>query len=252
MKTILFQGDSITDANRFREEGHDFCSGHGYVTMVQALIGCDDPGKYTFFNRGIGGDKITNIIERRNRDIVHLEPDYMSILVGVNDVWAGITRNDGTSAELYELLYDSLIREVTAALPKLKIAIMEPFILRSPAQEAYYGELQSGIRARAAAAERIARKYRLPFVLESRENESFYPEFRSGVCARAEAAKRIAEKYRLTFLPLQIKFDLAAKKTGDTSHWLRDGVHPTPAGHKLIAEEWYKNFYQRIIKGDLS
>ena len=216
MKTILFQGDSITDANRFREEDHDFCSGHGYVTMVQALIGCDDPGKYTFFNRGIGGDKITNIIERRNRDIVHLEPDYMSILVGVNDVWAGITRNDGTSAELYELLYDSLIREITAALPKLKIAIMEPF------------------------------------VLESRENESFYPEFRSGVCACAEAAKRIAEKYRLTFLPLQIKFDLAAKKTGDTSHWLRDGVHPTPAGHKLIAEEWYKNFYQRIIKGDLS
>ncbi len=212
MKTILFQGDSITDANRSADEKSIFCMGHGYATMTAAMIGCDCPGQYAFFNRGVSGDKIVNILERRNRDIINLKPDYMSILVGVNDVGMEIKDSDGTSADLYELCYDVIIGEALAALPELKIAIMEPFILRNPAQEAYYGELQSGIRARAAAAERIARKY------------------------------------RLTFLPLQSKFDEAAERSGDPAHWLYDGVHPTPAGHKLIAEEWYEKFYQTTIK----
>lgn len=216
MKKILFQGDSITDANRLRDEGFDFCTGHGYSTMVAAKIAFNAPGKFEFVNRGIGGDRVANLIERLNRDIINQRPDYMSILIGVNDVWAGIRFSDGTPAGLYETLYDCVIDESLKTLPDLKIAVLEPFVLKHES------------------------------------NEEYYEEFRSGVRARAAAAKRVAEKYNLTFIPLQAKLDAASEKTGDTSHWLRDGVHPTPAGHLLIADEWYEKFYKPVIEEDLA
>ena len=51
----------------------------------------------------------------------------------------------------------------------------------------------------------------------------------------------IAEKYDLTFIPLQEKFDEAAK-LGDNSCWFYDGIHPTAAGHMVIKKEWMKAF----------
>ena len=68
-----------------------------------------------------------------------------------------------------------------------------------------------------------------------------YVAFRHETEKRAAAAKRVAEKYGLTFLPLQKLLDDAAEKT-TPSYWLSDGVHPTEAGHALIAEEWKKAF----------
>ena len=59
----------------------------------------------------------------------------------------------------------------------------------------------------------------------------------------AEKAKEIAEKYHLAFIPLQDKFDEAAKLAPNT-YWLRDGVHPTTMGHELIKREWLKCFWE--------
>lgn len=95
MKTILFQGDSITDAGRNKEASQDL--GGGYPCLVGAKLGRRYPEKYRFLNRGIGGNKVTDLIGRWKRDCINLQPDYLSILVGVNDVWHELDWREGTA-----------------------------------------------------------------------------------------------------------------------------------------------------------
>ena len=83
-----------------------------------------------------------------------------------------------------------------------------------------------------------------PFVLKGTATESHLEEFVEEVALRSEAAKRIAEKYDLEFIPLQEKFNEAVKLAPEC-YWLVDGVHPTTAGHELIAREWLKQFQSR-------
>ena len=85
MKTILFQGDSITDAGRARD--NDANRGVGYPHLVSARLGCDNPTEFNFINRGISGNRIVDLYARIKADIINLKPDVMSILIGVNDVW---------------------------------------------------------------------------------------------------------------------------------------------------------------------
>lgn len=200
---ILFQGDSITDALRNRE--NDQYRGVGYATLVSAKLGFEHPGEYEFINRGVSGNRITNLVTRMKADMINLKPDVMSILIGVNDVWHEVQRQNGVDTQLYEKLYNILIEELKAALPNLRIMIMEPFVLQGTA------------------------------TLENWE------VFRSEVEQRAAAAKRVAEKNGLEFIPLQAKMDDAAT-IAPADYWLMDGVHPTAMGHELIAREWIKAF----------
>ena len=100
VKRILFQGDSITDMYRVRDLDH--YAGCGYATLVSAQLGYENPGEYTFINRGIGGDRSIDILARIKKDAINLKPDYMSIFVGVNDAWAEIDTGNGVSPENYE------------------------------------------------------------------------------------------------------------------------------------------------------
>ena len=84
-KVIVFQGDSITDAARIRQDPYNM--GQGYPTRVAGQMGLANPGTYQFYNRGVSGDRIVDIYARMKYDIINLKPDYLSILVGVNDVW---------------------------------------------------------------------------------------------------------------------------------------------------------------------
>lgn len=213
MKTILFQGDSITDSFRNREDSNDVFTGAGtgYPLLVKAQLGFEEPEQYNFQNRGISGNRIVDVYARIKDDIINLKPDYMSILIGVNDVWHELDIQNGVDAEKYEKIYCMLIEEIQEALPDIKIMIMEPFCLRAVATD-------------------------------NRETEpdrwnTFYTEVRK----RAEKAKAVAEKYDLAFLPLQDKFDEVAKTT-ENSYWLIDGVHPTAMGNELIKREWLKAF----------
>ena len=193
MKTILFQGDSITDCGR--GEG----LGIGYPLLVTAKLGFENPNEYNFINRGISGNRIVDVYARIKKDIINLKPDYMSILIGVNDVWHEFSEKNGVSAERYEKVYNMLIEDIFAELPDVKIFILEPFVLKGAGTE---------------------------------EN---WDRFRPEVELRAEAAKRVAQKHGLIFVPLQDKFDNAVEN-GDTAYWLSDGVHPTAAGHEIIKE----------------
>lgn len=203
MKTILFQGDSITDAGRNREDTYGI--GLGYPILVKAALGFENPGEYEFFNRGISGNRIVDVYARIKKDIINLKPDVMSILIGINDVWHEFAEQNGVDAEKFFKIYSMLIEEVKEALPDIKIMIMEPFVLPASA------------------------------------TEEKYADFRAETEKRAEKAKAIAEKYNLTFIPLQDKFDELTKQA-EPSYWLGDGVHPTTMGHEFIKREWIKAF----------
>lgn len=203
MQRILFQGDSITDVSRNRENDHYM--GMGYPTLVSAWLNYEYPQKYECINRGISGNRVVDLFARVRADIILLKPDVMSILIGVNDVWHELTSSNGVSAEKYEAVYDMLIKEVKQALPDIQILILEPFLLKGSATE---------------------EKWEI---------------FRLEVEERAARAKRIAQKHGLSFVPLMEQFDMAARNTPD-GYWLLDGVHPSAAGHELIKREWLRAF----------
>lgn len=203
MKKILFMGDSITDAGRNYE--YDNFRGYGYATLVSASLGMDRANEFEFVNKGISGNRITDLLARVKRDMINLKPDYMSILIGINDVWHEIGANNGVDTDKYEMYYNMLIEEITEALPDIKIMILEPFVLKASATE---------------------------------EN---WDRFRQGAEEKAAAAKRVAEKQGLIFVPLMKLFD-DATNIAPNDYWLLDGVHPTAMGHELIKREWLKAF----------
>lgn len=209
MKKILFQGDSITDCGRSRE--NDVHIGTGYPLLVKSQLGFENPGEYEFYNRGISGNRVVDLYARIKADIINLAPDYMSILIGVNDVWHEFGGHNGVDADKYEKIYCMLIEEIKEALPNVKIMIMEPFCLRAVATE------------------------------NTEDCPDKWNMFNAEVKKRAEKAKKVAEKYNLTFVELQDKLDRAAE-TAENAYWLADGVHPTPMGHELIKREWLKAF----------
>lgn len=198
---ILFQGDSITDAGRIYD---DIASmGTGYPLLVKSELGYEDP-MLEFVNKGISGNRIVDLYARIKADIINIKPDYMSILIGVNDVWHELFGN-GVCAEKFYKIYDMLIEEIKAELPNTTIVIFGPYVLKGSATEEYW--------------------------------DMFYTE----VPKRAKKAELIAEKYGLKYVSLQDKFDEAAKKAPN-DYWLFDGVHPTPMGHQIIKNEWIKAF----------
>ena len=209
-KLIVFQGDSITDCGRDREDITS--TGEGYVHMLKGELGCECPGEYEFINKGISGNRIVDIYARIKMDIINLKPDYMSLLIGVNDVWQELEGiHNGVSAEKFEKIYNMLIEEILEVLPNIKILILEPFVLEAGATTATEAEPER------------------------------WNYFRTEVALRAAAARSIAEKYGLPFVKLQDKLSEACKQM-PASYWLCDGVHPTSMGHWIIKNEWMKVF----------
>jgi lysophospholipase L1-like esterase len=127
-------------------------------------------------------------------------------------VWHEYDWNNGINTKKFEKLYRIMLDEILEELPNIKIMIMEPFCLLGPATE-----------------------------------KNWDKGFDAEVKEKAAVAKKIAEEYNLTFIPLQEKFDEASKKHG-VENYLYDGVHPAPAGAKLIATEWLKVFQAEIEK----
>ncbi len=202
MKTFLFQGDSITDAGRRRDEIGG--GSYGYPTFVAGMLGAKYPNAFKFVNKGVSGDRSVDMLARAKRDTVNFKPDILTVLIGVNDVWHELQDNDmnrnGIDADTYFTYYDMFVSYVRKMCPQTKIFILEPFVLK------------------ACATERCWNVF-------SRE-----------VAKRAEKAHELAEKYGIIFVPLQKTFD-ELSETAPASHWLEDGVHPAAAGHCVIAQK---------------
>lgn len=203
--TILFQGDSITDAGRDRRsEGNannKNALGRGYVYSIATQLLADRAGDgLKIYNRGISGHKVFQLADRWDKDCLDLKPDVLSILIGVNDIWHSLNGNYDGTVEKYEKDYRALLQRTLKALPKVELVICEPFVLRCGAV-----------------------------------NDKWFPEFDQ---YRA-AAKKISKEFNALFVPFQSMFDDAVKQV-PSAHWAGDGVHPSMAGAHLMGQEWLK------------
>ena len=201
---IIFFGDSITDMCRHREADTQeaFKYGVGYPYVVASELYSKVPTKYQIINEGISGDRIVDLYARIKRDVWNLEPDMLSILVGTNDVWHEINLQNGVELERYERIYRTIILETQQRFPNVKIVLCEPFFLKGSCTEASYEQFKD-------------------------------------IYQYARVVKKLANEFSLPFVPLQDKFTEMGEKFGD-NYYLYDGVHPTLAGSRLIAEEWFK------------
>ena len=124
---ILFQGDSITDMNRGRDESdRNHYLGHSYVYLIASRLHADLPEtEMEFFNRGVSGHTVSDLKNRWKQDTIDLNPDLLSILVGTNDVYFGNTK------EQFEEDYRFILKQSKEANPELDLVLMEPFVLQS-------------------------------------------------------------------------------------------------------------------------
>lgn len=209
---ILFFGDSITDMGRNREceIGNCWSYGIGYPSVVASKLSEKDPLFYQVINRGISGNRIVDLYARIKCDVWNLQPDVLSILIGINDIWHELSNKNGVDIVRFEKFYRMIIEETKQVLPNTKIMILEPFVLKGIATEAKF--------------------------------EQF-----SEIRTYAKVIKKIAEDYNLPFVPLQDKFDEMSNKFNEAIY-LHDGVHPNVAGATLIANEWLKVFEEKVNK----
>lgn len=211
-QVILFQGDSITDA--CRDMARDVYLGSGYPNFIAGIMGCKYPGKYQFINRGVSGNKITDMYARINKDGIKIAPDYLSILIGINDVWHEVDGGDGVENEKFEKIYDIMLSEIKEKLPNTKIILLEPFVVKG-----------------------IATSY----------DEKIWKYFEEETAKRSNVVRKMAEKYKTVFIPLQDLFDKANEGKKEDSIYVRDGVHPTAEGSCLIAKRWIEYFEKSFL-----
>jgi lysophospholipase L1-like esterase len=202
--TILFQGDSITDAGRDKKnqvanQQKAFGGGYAWMAASHLLIGLPDLN-LTIHNRGISGNKVHQLAGRWDKDCLELKPDVLSILIGVNDIWHGLNGSYDGTVKRYEDDFHALIERTRKALPNTQFVVCEPFVLKCGAV-----------------------------------NEKWFPEFDY---YRA-SARRVAEKYSAVFVPFQSMFDEAVKYA-PANHWAGDGVHPSSHGASLMAHFWLR------------
>lgn len=192
---VLFQGDSITDAKRIREDGHDL--GKGYAFLAAAQFSMLYPERQVkFWNRGISGNRVKDLQHRWQEDCLDLKPTVVSIYIGINDTWRRYDRNDPTSAEQYEAGYRDLL-DRTRTLDA-KLVLIEPFVLPVP---------------------------------EDRK------QWREDLDLKIHVVRELAREYGALLVPLDGLFAQASTKAAP-AFWAPDGVHPSPAGHALIARAW--------------
>ncbi len=206
MKTILFQGDSITSCHR---EGDDL--GQGYAMLTAKALEKKYPGQFKFINRGVSGDRVTDLYARRQADLLDLKPDVLSILVGVNDVGHELWTGTGVDVDTYMEVYGSLLTEIKEKLPDTKVMLIEPFVNEGSATQ---------------------------------DNIEY---FEGEIAMRSEAVQLLCAKHDVFFLPLQ--FDLYdLEEQHPAGHWTLDGVHPTLNFHQYMSDKWVKAFEVHLNK----
>ncbi|MDR2201611.1 MAG: SGNH/GDSL hydrolase family protein [Clostridiales bacterium] len=154
---ILFDGDSITDCGRDRNDLHSLA---GYSNAVAATLAALRPELgVTVFNRGVSGDRTKDLLSRIGGEIKEIKPTVVSILIGINNVWRKFDSNDPTGAAVFQREY----RAILDACKKTagRIVIIEPFIIPSaPDKQIMRAELETSI----AAIRSLAAEYKTEFI----------------------------------------------------------------------------------------
>lgn len=197
--TILFQGDSITDAGRTSSPDPSTSMGSGYPFVISNLLSAAVPDwNLNFINRGVSGNRTLEMAARWKKDCLDLKPDVLSILIGINDAWRRYDSNDPTSAEDYYTRLTDMLKAAKAVNPEMKILLIEPFLLHVNEDRASY---------------------------------------REDLNPKIMACRQAAQEYADAYLPMDGIFaSVCVHRKPD--FWAADGVHPTPPGHTLIAQHW--------------
>ncbi len=195
MTRFLFVGDSITDCGRtfFAPEVEAGELGSGWVRIVAGELGLREPERHSFLNAGVSGDRVGDLLQRWNRDVVAPAPQVLTILIGVNDALL----LPHTSPDVFEEHLAGVLGRVPPSVQRLLIA--EPFVVPStPEAEEVQHRNQANLEVVRAAAASVEGAVLIPL-----------DELFQAACTRAAPA-----------------------------WWAPDGVHPSVAGHALVATAW--------------
>ncbi|MHC5268758.1 SGNH/GDSL hydrolase family protein [Enterococcus sp. LJL98] len=202
---IVFIGDSVTDSGRNDQiaPGHFSSLGEGYVSLISAALTALYPAaEMMVINKGVNGHKVTDLEKRWQQDVLDLQPDYVSILIGINDVWRFFDQNfqhptDLVDLTTFETTYQGLIDQTKDQVKGL-------YLLS-------------------------------PFMFETNQKDPMFIQLK----AYQEVVKQLAEKNKLIYLDIQEVID--DYLTIQSSYILSDDrVHPNQNGHFLVAHQWLK------------
>src|SRR5574344_181801 len=218
-QTFVFIGDSITDGGWGSSAGRGIPSsqrnltdlnhiyGHSYVMLCAGDYGARYY-KYEnkFYNRGISGDTVAGILARCDNDMLQYKPDVVSILVGINDA----SRDDFDIAA-WEKTYRSLLDKTMQALPGVHIMLCTPFVTN------------------------VGRTH----------DSGKYETLAARVAGEASVVHRLASDYGAVLVPFDEMFAglLSETPAAHSDYWIWDGVHPTAAGHRKMADLWMQQYY---------
>ena len=173
--------------------------GFGYAMMSAALFNARYPElNVKFINKGISGNRAIDLKERWKKDCLDIKPDVVSILIGINDCWRKFDSNDETTAEEYKNNFRDVLTQVKENL-EADIIIIEPFLL--------------------------------PVTYEQKTI------WRADLDPKIQVARELAREFNATYVPMDGVFASMCMKQ-IPEFWAADGVHPSEAGHALIAEAW--------------
>jgi len=191
-ETVVFAGDSITDAGRTTGRAGEL--GSGYVAMFHSLLLTLRPQfRIQVINEGVSGNTVLDLEKRWSGILAH-RPDWLVMLVGINDYWRTRPESDktGVPAAEYEDVYRRLLEQAEEL--GVGLVLMEPFLV------------ERDIRG----------------------------SDRQGLKPYSNAVAKLAGETGAVFVPLQIEFD-RAMAVHPPEFWSEDRVHPSVAGHALIA-----------------
>jgi len=197
--TLLFIGDSITDAERHRRAYHPL--GFGYVHFVANSLQAKYPHLTTsIINAGVSGDTIIDLQNRWEQDCLTHRPNVLSVLVGINDVWRltmepAFTQN-AAAPERFEVTYNQLLSQ-TKEKRDVQLVLMEPFLFCDDRRNGLYEAI-------------------LPYV---------------------RIVRKLAARHDAVLVPLQQKIDHLIAEV-PPKRWSDDLVHPHLWAHAWIAQRW--------------
>ncbi len=196
---VLFQGDSITDAGRDRRNYYDL--GQGYPKYAASIISEKYPDtSFEFINLGISGNRTGQLFDRIYNDAIALEPDVISILIGINDIWHRYgSEMIATTNEQILINYREILKRIKSET-NAKIIILSPYVLDADDKDMIKDDLKTV----------------LPII------------------------RSLASEYADVYVPLDELFDEALRAQPEPRFYSPDGVHPNDNGAKFIAEHYAK------------
>jgi lysophospholipase L1-like esterase len=154
---LLFQGDSITDAGRSFEDPH--LLGVGYPKYAAEYLAKAYPQiDFEFINLGIGGNQTKDLVARLQKDFIDIQPDIVSIMIGINDVWHHCELRDWIEDEVFENRYRTVLQALKDQT-KAKIMIIEPYLIPDEGKQFFREDLYKKIEIIRALAREYADVY---------------------------------------------------------------------------------------------